>query len=182
MVVHSTPSKHRPKRILSNKWGKMSKSSQFHLLCINHTCPCSQQNWRSRDCSYSWEKGTISQKDSGPLCSPPGASQSPTNLSGLPCVPWSLSSQYRPSFCSHSLSFRSSSQALSYLCGSPTVSGNSICYYQHRGIQQTWVFSYDLAGDTRTYQNSLMFPLWKFSTTGRNCRAEQADKNATHFP
>lgn len=134
-----------------SKWDKMSKSSQFHLLCIYQTCSCSQQNWRSRDCSHSWEKGTVSLKESGPLSRPPGASQSLTNCSGLPCVPGSLLSQYGSSFCSHFLSFRSSSQALSYLCGSSTFTGSSICYYQHGAIQQTPVFSHDLAGDTRAY-------------------------------
>lgn len=72
-------------------WEKMPKSSQFHLICIYQTCSCSQQNWRSRDCSYSWEKGTISLKDSGSLSSPPGASQPLTALDchvcpGLYCL------------------------------------------------------------------------------------------------
>lgn len=103
-----------------SKWDKMSKSSQFHLLCIYQICPCNQRkNWRSRGHSHSLEKGTISLKDSGPLSSPPGAYQPLTSCSGFPCVPWSLLSPYRPSFCSHSLSFRSSSRALSHVCGSP---------------------------------------------------------------
>lgn len=73
-----------------SKWDKMSKSSQFHLLCIYQICPCNQRkNWRSRGYSHSLEKGTISLKDSGPLSSPPGAYQPLTNCSGFPCVPWS---------------------------------------------------------------------------------------------
>lgn len=107
-AVHSTPSKHRPKRMLP-KQVDCTKWSQLHLFCVYQTCSCSQwKNWRSRDCSYSWEKGTISLEDRGPPSFPPsspGTSPAPHQLL------W-LSVCALVSFPSNSPSFWSSSPAL----------------------------------------------------------------------
>lgn len=142
-ALHGTPSKHRPKRILSKHVGKNVKiiSVPSHLHLPNLLLQ--PQNWRSGDCSYSWEKGTISLKDSGSLSSPTRSFPAP-HCSGLPCMPWSLLSQYD---LHSALTLSFSSQALSYLCGSPTFIGSSICCYQHSASSRLQC----LAGDSRTY-------------------------------
>lgn len=127
----------------SQRLDKISKWPQFlPLLCVYQTCSCSQwKKRRSRGCSYTWEKGTISPKDSGPLSLPPRSPGSSPAPHQLLCVCPGLS------FPSHAPSFRRSSPALP----SPLHAHHhiclmsSICYYQHSGIKQTQVLSGFLA-------------------------------------
>lgn len=59
---------------------------------------------------------------------------------------------------------------------------SSTCYYQHTGIRHKCLAISQLGSTHVILKLSLMFSLWKFTTTGSTGWAEQVDKNATRVP